>query len=145
MNFAIPTKYVTKLIQQTDINLTQLNIKSVPKKNNQNNLGKGVKEGLEIINIEWEYGSRLVGFSIKNTLPSEVKNISLLMILKNSEGIPIDYKEFSPLNYKESIRPFLSKYIALKDVNPFYFNERIYNKKKGEKMEFRILNFTIKE
>lgn len=145
LNFAIPTKYVTKLIQQTDINLTQLNIKSVPKKNNQNNLGKGVKEGLEIINIEWEYGSRLVGFSIKNTLPSEVKNISLLMILKNSEGIPIDYKEFSPLNYKESIRPFLSKYIALKDVNPFYFNERIYNKKKGEKMEFRILNFTIKE
>jgi S1-C subfamily serine protease len=158
LNFAIPTKYVIKLIQQAKTQINQLNIKSIAKKNSQSNLGKGIKEGIEIINLEWEsfgehntygnwtiLGNRIKGFSIKNNLQNEVQYVSLLFILKNSEGIPIDYKEISLLGYRESIKPFLSKYIALRDFNSFYYKERVYNKKKGEKLEVRILDFSIKE
>lgn len=158
LNFAIPTKYVSKLIKLPKTQIKQLDSKSATKKSNQSNLGKGIKKGIEIINVEWEsfgepndygnwviLGNRIKGFSIKNNLPNEVEFVSLLFILKNSNGTPIDYKEIQPLSYRESIKPFLSKYITLEDINSFYFKERVYNKKKGEKLEVRILDFKIME
>lgn len=158
LNFAIPTKHVSKLIKLPKTQITQLDIKSATKKSSQSNLGKGIKEGIEIINVEWEsfgevndygnwiiLGKRIKGFSIKNNLPNEVQYVSLLFILKNSDGTPIDYTEIQPLSYRESIKPFLSKYITLGDINTFYFKERVYNKKNGEKLEVRILDFKIKE
>src|SRR5690606_13483582 len=83
LNFAIPTKHVSKLIKLPKTQITQLDIKSATKKSSQSNLGKGIKEGIEIINVEWEsfgevndygnwiiLGKRIKGFSIKNNLPN---------------------------------------------------------------------------
>ena len=157
LNFAIPTKYVTKLIQQTVTQITQLNIKSVAKKNSQSNLGKGIKEGLEIINIEWDaidytipaqYRSKereLEGFSIKNNLPYEITKVKLLFILRNSQGQPIDAFEYSPyISYGDYIKPFLAKYIEA-GFGSSIGRERVSKRKSGEKLEIRILDFSIKE
>ncbi|MDC8001712.1 S1C family serine protease [Aequorivita todarodis] len=157
LNFAIPTKYVTKLIQQTKTQLTQLNIKSVPKKDSESNLGKGIKEGLEIINIEWnaidysipaEYRSKereLEGFSIKNNLPYEITKVTLLFILRNAQGQPIDAFEYSPyISYGDYIKPFLAKYIEA-GFGSSIGRERVSKRKSGEKLEIRILDFSIKE
>jgi hypothetical protein len=155
LNFAIPTKYVSKLIEQPTTQITQLDIKSVAKKSSQNNLGKGIKEGIEIINIEWEgndgggyYSSpthwELQGFSIKNNLPYEITDVKMLFILRNAQGQPIDALEYSPyISYSDSIKPFLAKFI---EVTPFNIGrKRFANRKKGEKLEMRILDFSIKE
>jgi len=156
LNFAIPTKYVSRLIKLSQIEITQLNIKSVNKKDSQNNLGKGIKEGLEIINVEWNainsggYNSSIIywdlqGFSIKNNLPYEITKVSLLFILRNSEDQPIDAYEYSPyISYGDYIKPFLSDYFEARFRN-YGIQERFSRKKKGEKLEIRILDFSIKE
>lgn len=152
LNFAIPTKYVSKLIQQPSTQITQLNIKSTAKKSSQNNLGKGIKEGIEIINLEWDtndYGMgikkiNLGGFSIKNNLPHKVSKVKLLFILRNSQNVPIDAVDFEPYVVKyDAIRPFLSKYIEIRRTD--IGRSRIAELKKGDKLEIRVLDFTIKE
>lgn len=154
LNFAIPTKYVSKLINLPNTEVLQLNIKSVAKKSNQNNLGKGIKEGIEIINVEWEandgggyYSSpthyELEGFSIKNNLPYEITKVEILFILINAQGQPIDAIEYSPyLSFGDYIKPFLAKYIK---AGSSIGNKRIGQRKPGEKLEIRILDFSIKE
>jgi hypothetical protein len=150
LNFAIPTKYVSKLIEQPKTQITKLDIKSVAKKSNPSNLGKGIKEGLEIINIEWNTLNRLKerklkGFSIKNNLPYEITKIKLLFILRNAQGQPIDAFEYSPyIRYKHYIKPFLAKYIEA-GFRSSIGKERVRIQKKGEKLEIRILDFSIKE
>jgi S1-C subfamily serine protease len=158
LNFAIPTKYVSKLISQPSSQITKLNIESASKKDKPNNLGKGIKEGLEIINIEWEsitdyigngkYGvieRRLEGFSIKNNLPYEITKVKLLLILRNVQGQPIDAFEYSPyISYREYIKPFLAKYVEAGFASSIG-RERVGKRKKGEKLEIRILDFSIKE
>lgn len=157
LNFAIPTKYVSKLIQLPQTQITKLNIKSVAKKNSQSNLGKGIKEGLEIINIEWDaidytvpaaYRSKereLEGFSIKNNLPYEITKVKLLFILRNAQGQPIDAFEYSPyISYGEYIKPFLAKYVKA-GFGSSIGRKRVGKRKKGEKLEIRILDFSIKE
>jgi len=152
LNFAIPTKYVSKLIQLSNTQITKLNIKSVAKKSSESNLGKGIKTGIEIINLEWkttDYGmgikeTNLEGFSIKNNLPNEVSKVKLLFILRNAQNVPIDAEDYEPYTVKyDGIRPFLSKYIDISrsDIG----RRRITERKKGEKLEIRILDFTIKE
>ncbi|MBT8377397.1 MAG: S1C family serine protease, partial [Bacteroidia bacterium] len=156
LNFAIPTKYVTKLIEKTTTQISKLNIKSVSKKSTPSNLGKGIKEGLEIINVEWNpidytlpaaYRSKvrnLEGFSIKNNLPYEIKEIKLLLILRNSQGQPIDAFEYEALKY-DYIKPFLAKYVESGFGYGSIGGERVAEKKSGEKLEIRILDFKIKE
>ncbi|WP_396179248.1 trypsin-like peptidase domain-containing protein [Flavobacterium sp.] len=146
LNFAIPSTYVIELIGTSTNQMTKLNIKSVPKKANP--VIKNITEGIEIINLEWEYFqgiNRLQGFSIKNNLSVEVNNVKLLVVLRNSQGIPIDYAEINLLNHwRESIKPHLSLYI---DIRHSYvgLGDRIRMRKNGEKLEMRILDFTIKE
>ena len=141
LNFAIPTKYVLKLIELPKTQITQLNISSVAKKSSENNLGKSIKEGIEIINVEWEaidynipiqYRSpqRLEGFSIKNNLPYDISKVKLLLILRNAKGQPIDSYEYEPyISYNSSIKPFLAKFVKTN------FHSRVGEKKKGEKLQ----------
>ncbi|WP_179018478.1 S1C family serine protease [Winogradskyella forsetii] len=150
LNFAIPTKYVLKLIELPTTQITKLNMKSVAKKNSQSNLGKNIKEGLEIINIEWEreiftdpYPKNLQGFSIKNNLPYEINKVKLLFILRNAQGQPIDAFEYNALSY-DFIKPFLAKFVETGPFNDIG-RRRVGKIKKGEKLEIRILDFTIKE
>lgn len=152
LNFAIPTKYVSKLIELPRTQITQLNIKSVNKKSSQGNLGKSIKEGLEIINFEWErdiftdpYPKNLQGFSIKNNLPYEITDVKLLFILRNAQGQPIDALEYSPyISYGKYIKPFLAMFVET-DVGTSLSSKRVTKKNQGEKLEIRILDFSIKE
>lgn len=155
LNFAIPTKYVSNLIKSSNNQITKLNVKSIPKKVTSN-IKKNVKEGIQIINIEWypntwggyytkpiEYV--LEGFSIKNNLQYEIRKVKMVLILRNSQGIPIDSQEFEPyISRDDYIKPFLSKYIKIGYPNS-HVNDRIINRKPSEKLEIRILDFTIEE
>ncbi|QAA80343.1 serine protease [Aequorivita sp. H23M31] len=153
LNFAIPTKYVSKLIQLPKTQITQLNIKSVGKKNNQSNSVKGIKEGIEIINIEWSDGHNakmLDGFSIKNNIPYTITKVKLLFILRNAQGQMIDAFEWSDssfslgsMKYGDYIKPFLAKYVS--SVTGQLNWQRVSKRKTGEKLEIRILDFSIKE
>ena len=153
LNFAIPTKYVSKLIQKPKTQITQLNIKSIAKKNSQNNIGKDIKKGVEIINIEWEMKDyvkgleyHLEGFSIKNNLPYEIADVKLIFILRNDQGEPIDVFEYTLYNSMYNIKPFLAKYVDTGPATSISINSyRAGRRKKGEKLEIRILDFSIKE
>jgi S1-C subfamily serine protease len=146
LNFAIPYIEVIRLIETSVNQLTKLNIKSLPKK--ASNISKKISEGIQIINIEWKYFqgiNSLEGFSIKNNLPYKINNIRLLVVLKNAQGIPIDYAQISVLDhFRDYVDPNLSKYI---DVGNSYLGlgDRIRIRKKGEKLELKILDFTIKK
>lgn len=155
LNFAIPTKYVLTLIESSINQITKLNIKSVPKKATTNNK-KNIKEGLEVINVEWEANTgggfyakpiayNLEGFSIKNNLQYEIKEVKMLLILRNSQGVPIDSQEFEPyISYSDYIKPFLSKYIEIGMSNSSV-SDRIKERKPSDKLEIRILDFSIAE
>lgn len=149
LNFAIPTKYVSKLLDLPRTQINQLNVKSVAEHGTQSNLGKGIKEGLEIRNVEWgsttirrDY-TRLTGFSIKNNLPYLITEVKILFILRDSQGEPIDAYEYSGFIWLSSdhIKPFLAKYIEI----DYTMDERVFKRKVGEELEIRILDFSIKE
>lgn len=152
LNFAIPVKYVMDLISSNNNQLNNLNIKSINKKNNTSNTHKDIKEGLEIVNVEWRNDAipevgvpattyTLEGFSIKNNLPYEITEVKLLLIIKTAKGVPIDAQEYkTSFSYREPIKPFLSKYIK-----SYGINDRIRERKPSDKLEIRILDFEIKE
>lgn len=156
LNFAVPTKYVELLVKSAPIHITRLNIKTTITKKNSTKGEKSIKQGIEIINIEWEaddgggyyskpIGYDLEGFSIKNNLQYEIKKVKLLLILKNSQGVPIDSQEYEPyIGYDEYIKPFLSKYIEV-GFSDSRISDRIKKRKPSEKLEIRILDFTIIE
>lgn len=157
LNFAIPTKYVISLLNSNTNQLKKLDLKLV-QKSTTSNVKKSINEGLVIINIEWEpntgggeftkpIGYDLAGFTIKNNLPNEIKDITLLLILRNSQGIPIDSQEVRPYIGYNYIKPFLSKYVKVGFGNGTLdnVNERIRERKLTEKLEIRILDFSIKE
>jgi len=157
LNFAIPTKYVSILTKLPNNQITQLNIKSKAKQSSTVATSKNIKEGIELINLEWEnseiYESPsyrgLKAFSIKNNLPYEVTKVTLFFILRNSENQPIDTFEMiynqsgQYIESKENIKPFLAKYVE-GDYYEFS-NKRTCQLRKGEKLEIRILDFIIKE
>jgi hypothetical protein len=71
--------------------------------------------------------------------------IKLLFILRNAQGQPIDAFEYSPyIRYKHYIKLFLAKYTEA-GFRSSIGRERVSNLKKEEKLEIRILNFSIKE
>lgn len=151
LNFAIPTSSVKTLLEKQSSTITKLNINKGTTSKKTTNDEVVVKEGVQIINIEWEKldysipelyrgNSNLEGFSIKNNLPYTIENIKLLLILKNSRGEPIDYEEREECRY-DVIRPFLSKYIQTRSRH-----SRLYERKsKYEKIEIRVLDFKIVE
>mgnify|MGYP001074708502 CR=1 FL=1 len=153
LNFAIPTKYVTKIIEKDNSQITKLDIKSTIKKST-NNLDKGIKEGVKVTNLEWEYiewttampfkkFNYLNGFSIQNNLEYTISNVKLLIIMYDKTGRPVDYEEYEPLSYRDEIAPFLSKYI---DIGRYFgSSKRFLAKKYGEKIKIRVLDFKIKE
>lgn len=154
LNFAIPAKFVTNLINLASNQLNKLNIKSTSQTHTSHNMQKSIKEGVEIVNIEWE-NNRLKGFSIKNNLSYEVSGFKLLLIIKDAQGSPIDSQEFEPYEYKawtfenfttyrKYVKPFLASYIEISPLSSSV-NNRIKEKKPTDKLEIRILDFVIKE
>lgn len=139
LNFAIPVKFVENLLKSTNTSVTKLGIPKKPILTNTKSYDKNVREGVEIMNVEWE-DNYLEGFSIRNNLNSEIKNIQITYILKNSQGIPIDYDEKNYVYYADTIKPNLSLYIH---INADVFSQRVYKRKLGEKLEIRILDFNI--
>lgn len=153
LNFAIPTKYVTTIIEKDNSQITKLDIKSTIKKST-NNLDKGIKEGLKVTNLEWQHiessssmpfkkYNYLNGFSIQNNLEYTISDVKLLIIMYDITGRPVDYAEYKPLIYDGEIAPFLSKYIDIK--RSFGSSKRCLVKKYGEKIKIRVLDFKIKE
>lgn len=158
LNFAIPNKYVLNIIQNKSIQIEKLNIKSLDKSDDIENSDVNVESGVQITNLEWykyEHGNSMFPFkrfdyllalSIQNNLEYSISDVKLLFILYDKNGRPVDYGDFEPLDKRyeeESIRPFLSKYIHLKPR--LSYDKRYLARKPGERLEIRVLDYSIEK
>lgn len=159
LNFAIPSTLLKSLIDKGGNTITPLNISkgTIAPKTEKSEID--IKEGVSIRNIKFKTGvwsstgveshhKLLQSFSFKNDLPYQVSDISVLFIVFDKYGIPLDYREevylksYSYSSSNSSIKPFLAKTINIDD-NTSYRAFRLENN--YEKIEVRILDFKISE
>lgn len=152
LNFAIPSKYVSQLLDNKK-ELTTLNISK--KKTQQNvetkKVNTDLRDAVKIRNLVWSHDSRkaqgfndpfflqdpnfLEELSILNTLNYPISGIKLFFIIYDRKGVPVDYGGLEILPYGSGkILPKLAK----------TFNPSLnLDKKIGYKCEVRILDFYI--
>lgn len=157
LNFAIPSKYVNKLIFNNKNIINKLNIPIV---NNIVNSAKkeAVKEAVFISDIVWRtddypvqgsFEQQLKRMSITNNTENLIGDVKILIIiLKNN--LPVDYIETTLFQGSDSIKPFLGRTISNDDSNSsnrYYmqYNDITVYKDKNEKVIFRILDYKIIE
>lgn len=166
INFAIPIKYLTKL-SQTKSELTPLsNLIKNPKSTQENELGKNIKEGVIIRQIQLDYHnspwgeessarSGIRSFSILNNTTYEIFDVKILFMSFDMAGVLVDSEEYlvQQENEKTYIKPNLAKVIAeqescIKKNNAGYCYSGItcfLYFKPGYKIVARILDFKINE
>jgi hypothetical protein len=166
LNFAVPAKYVKKLMSNDKNILVKLNIVSAPSKPNV----ISPKAGVFVSDIVWKTGhydkfeQYMHSFSITNLTENSISDIHLVAIVYKN-NLPIDYCEFTIFrgnygygNYGAEkvygiapIEPFLGKTLTLIDgtmYNVHFDTDELslrFNKNTDEKMVFRILDYSISE
>lgn len=157
LNFAIPSKYVNKLMLNNKNIINKLNIPIV---NNIVNSAKKevVKEAVFISDIVWRtddypvqgnFEQQLKRISITNNTENLIGDVNILIIiLKNN--LPVDYIETTLFKGSDSIKPFLGRTISNHDSNSsnryfMQYNDITIYKDKNEKVIFRILDYKIIE
>lgn len=160
LNFAIPVKYVSRLINLDKNILVKLNISTPQVKSTV----VQPKEGVFISDIVWQPGigdhfdQFLHSFSISNLTENKICDLELVAIVYKN-NLPIDYFEFKMFpNTKYGIKelglgpiePFLGKTVTLEDRSLWNFHCRseddfMFNKNIDERVVFRILNYRILE
>jgi hypothetical protein len=161
LNFAIPNKYVIKLISSDKDIITKLNIPFPQRKTT----AVVVQEGVFVSDILWKesrwndnkfFDEYLYNLSITNSTENTVCCIETVAIVYKN-NIPIDYFEFTLFPDSEygnkdlgkgPIKPFLGKSIVLDDRTLWNFrcrseNDFMFNKNLDERVVFRILNYSI--
>jgi len=106
LNFAVPSSYLTNLLSQMTP-MFPLTSRSTTTPAIINALGGRLTEAIQITHRELtcDHIPKL-SFSIRNTLPRPVSNISLLFIYKDLSGLPFDFQETT---YWYTIPPGLAK------------------------------------
>lgn len=160
LNFAIPVKYVIRLINLDKNILVKLNIPTPQVKSTV----VQPKEGVFISDIVWKSGSGshfdqfLHSFSISNLTENTICDLEIVAIVYKN-NLPIDYFEFTMFpNTKYGIEelgfgpiePFLGKTVTLEDRTLWNFHSRsehdfMFNRNIDERVVFRILNYRILE
>lgn len=143
LNFAIPAKYVKALIE----NKSELKLFNFTKQQSTTVSYGDVREGVIVQDItssfeeEWNDGlpRKLQSFSIRNNLSSPVRNIKLLFIVYNKQGIPTDSYEEDYLKYSgDPIRSHLAYRVKIGA-----WGASVESIKATEKWVIRVLDFEI--
>ncbi|MCB0794883.1 MAG: serine protease [Flavobacteriales bacterium] len=159
LNFAIPSTLLKSILDRKGIEINALNVTKIEKTSISEEGDLDIKEGLSVRNIKFQTGiwsasgidehhKILLSFSFKNDLPYTVSDISVLIIVYDKQGIPLDYREeiyLKSSRYSDSdtgIKPFLARTVNVKD-NTRYRAYRLENN--YEKIEIRILDFKISD
>lgn len=148
LNFAIPIKYVHKLINN-QMSLTPIStIKKPLKSIKTTSINPNIKDGVTIRNIVPcfdDCAPQMVSFSIKNNLPTSISNVRALILVYDNTGTIVDYNENTYINgygydqdRPKEIKPFLAKTID------FSQDTEIHGRK-GYVVKIRILDFKINE
>jgi len=141
LNFAIPAKYVRSLQLKTSA-VSSFNTLGSKKSRSEYD---DIREGVTVQDItsnynyeDWGDGlpKHLQSFSIRNNLSYPVKNIKLLFIVYNKQGVPTDSHEETFRRY-DVIRPGLA---YRKKISAWGYVEDI---KATERWEIRVLDFEI--
>ena len=165
INFAIPIKYLTKL-SETKAELTPLaSLIKNPKSTQVNDLGKNIKEGVIIRQIQLDYHnspwsessarSGIRSFSILNNTSYRISDVKILFMSFDVSGILVDSEEYIVQKQYEKIfiKPNLAKVISEQESCIQTDNVRYCYSgitcflyfKPGYKIVARILDFKINE
>jgi hypothetical protein len=170
LNFAIPTQLLIPLISKSEKSeLASVPIRTqVPSSAST----KSIEDGVSVIDMDLaaysdydDYGRNLGvaghtlnGISLQNLTSYSVGRVKVIVILYNSKGSPVDFfkatlcqsgqQKYEPNKYDECaiIPSGLSKYYDFGDLNfdnPGLNKIRALDRRKGEKLVIRVLDFEI--
>lgn len=136
LNFAIPSSLVRVLINNDNYPLSDLNIEHTEYDSSEIIIDINFAVEVKIID---SYGK--FSFTIINNLPYYIKNISLLIIKVDKNGLPIDY--FEEIYFSDGIRPLLPQNVSItyrEMENPKYY---LFSDYYSYNWKIRILDFDV--
>ncbi len=149
LNFAIPSNYLKKLMEQIGPVKPLSRGKSTgSKKSILADLGGGSVGGVTGGKLIWKYPFGVGGeytFSLRNRLREGVKNVYCLVIFYDTQDDPIDVEA---VLFQEIIPPGLARRVTSEvdnSVQELTTNTRNGSREPHTKVEFRILDFEIVE
>lgn len=153
LNFAIPTKYITDLLQEQGDLISFNDIKSKEKSLLERLGGDSIEGGVIGESFLWDDEYEFSGsytFTIRNKLKSSISDVYILVIFNDNNNLPLD---INIVHYEDIIPPGLAKRVhsstdsSVKKLitkpsidDPYFLSLEPYTK-----IEYRILNFEILE
>jgi len=149
LNFAIPSNYLKKLMEQIGPAKPLSTVKFIESKRSiLADLGGRSAEGVTGGKLTWEHPSYQWGkgnysFSLQNRLRENVWDVYCFVIFYDSQGDPIDV---DVVHFRNPIPAGLAKRVTSKvDGSVQELTTRVNSKTPHTKVEFRILDFEIME
>lgn len=108
LNFAVPSSYLTAMLANVG---SESPLNANPRKTSSaiNSLGGKVTDAIQITHRTVSCTGNL-GFSIRNSLPHAVEEVTILFVFRDKSGDPVDYDQ---RKYSWRIPPGLAKAIVL--------------------------------
>jgi len=144
LNFAIPAKYVDELLQKAGKPEPLSDGTRKTSKSILDELGGGkITDG--VVATRFRYEGKAIGwfsFSFLNQLREPVKDVRCLVVVYDTEGVPVD---FAVVRYEGVIPAGLGKRIDNGRISPSAaeLNSPGYDNTPKGKVEFRVLGFDI--
>jgi hypothetical protein len=166
INFAIPIKYLSKLKEEITQLIPLSNFAQSPKSSPTSGLGKNIKDGVVIRQLELDYHnspwgqksserSGIHSFSILNNINYAISDVKILFMSFDTTGILVDSAEYIVEEEYEKIiiKPYLAKVISkqqscIQKDSTLYCYDGItcfLYFKPGYKVVARLLDFKINE
>ena len=147
LNFAIPSNYLKKLMEQIGSVKPLSRAKPADSKRSiLDNFGDRSSEGVIGGKLTWDHERLQWGdysFSLRNQLRENVRNVYCLVIFYDTQGDPIDV---DVVHFRDPIPAGLAKRVKSKvDDSVQELTTRYGSKVPHTKVEFRILHFEIME
>ena len=147
LNFAIPSNYLKKLMEQIVPAKPLSKVKPAESKRSiLADLGGRSAEGVTGGKLTWEYKYGPYGsyaFSLRNQLRENVRNVYCFVIFYDTQGDPIDV---DVVHFRDPIPAGLAKRVtSIVDGSVQELTTRSGSKTPHTKVEFRILHFEIME
>lgn len=164
LNFAIPSRYIDTLLSANYSSVNQLDISK-----NSSSSKKEITNARELVtikNIHWYYDcdngntpsvtippdNPLVEFSVYNNTSQPIYDISIVILIYDNDGLPVDYQSINTGWggwYIGPIHPGLAR--KYQNIDCSYgdylsYRERghvLLSKKRGYKAVFRVLDYKI--
>ncbi len=147
LNFAIPSNYLKKLMEQIGPAKPLSKVKpDVSKRSILDKFGGKSAEGVTGGKLIWEFPGAQIGyysFSLRNQLRENVRNVYCFVIFYDSQGDPLDV---DIVHLREPIPAGLAKRVKSEvDSSVQELTTRDGSKVPHSKVEFRVLDFEIME